>query len=86
MLTKALARANYDGCTMTLTLTQSKKRVLAPAAAWGEPAFEAWDVDPGRQLYIDIYPAASPSAVTVIKKTKEKESIRGVKINVFRNV
>ena len=55
MPTKTLARANDDGCTMTLTLTQSKKRVLAPVPPRGEPSFEAWDVDPGRQLYIDIY-------------------------------
>ena len=53
ILPKVASNTNHDRSTMTLALTQSKKQVLAPAAPWGEPAFEAWDVDPGRQLYID---------------------------------
>ena len=63
MLPKAPSSDSYDRSTMTLTLTQTKKRCLPPAAAWGEPAFEAWDVDPGRQLYIYIYRLESSRAL-----------------------
>ena len=52
---RAASNTNHDRSTMTLALAYTKKRFLEPVPTWGEPAFEAWDVNPGRQLDIYIY-------------------------------